>query len=290
MTYVKPIFFAAFLILCYKEVKIAYSETNMPVKKPTSSIGDPDFVPSQGRNYKFVFWFLVILAIILAVAATAFMLQNRHLRNSQQSLQKQLSEVRLGSGQNSADTVAQNNDKLVAAVGQLMVLPTDEQPTIATVTDLEKLKDQPFFANAQIGDKVLIYTSAKKAILYRSSENKIIELAPLNLGSSPSAASSLAPKATLADILTVEIRNGSGKSGVAQSFKIKLSSSSEFSVIKIANAASIYDKSVLYVTDAKKMSAAVTRLQQLSSAEIVSALPSGEPQSAADAVLILGKQ
>ena len=72
--------------------------------------------------------------------------------------------------------------KLVADVGRLIVLPTNEQPTIATVADPDKLRDQPFFANAKKGDKVLIYTNAKKAILYDPVENKIVEVAPLNIG------------------------------------------------------------------------------------------------------------
>lgn len=73
-------------------------------------------------------------------------------------------------------------DKTLAEVGKLMVLPTDETPTFATVSDPEKLKDQPFFANAEKGDKVLVYSSSRKAILYRPSLNKIIEVAPINLG------------------------------------------------------------------------------------------------------------
>lgn len=74
--------------------------------------------------------------------------------------------------------------KVVQAVGKLIVLP-DEVPTVATVTDLEKLKDQAFFKNAKIGDKVLIYLKAEKAILYDSESNKIIELAPLNTYNNP---------------------------------------------------------------------------------------------------------
>ena len=66
-------------------------------------------------------------------------------------------------------------------VGKIMVLPVNEQPTLATVTDLAPLKDQPFFANAKIGDKVLLYTASRKAILYDPVANKIVEVAPINL-------------------------------------------------------------------------------------------------------------
>lgn len=76
---------------------------------------------------------------------------------------------------------------LVAQVGKLIVLPTGEEPTIATVSDPTALKDQPFFAQAQKGDKVLIYTTAKKAILYSPTLNKIVEVAPLNIGASQKA-------------------------------------------------------------------------------------------------------
>lgn len=71
---------------------------------------------------------------------------------------------------------------LVAQVGKLIVLPEGETPTIATVSDPEKLKDQPFFAKAKTGDKVLIYTNAKKALLYSVENNKIVEVAPINIG------------------------------------------------------------------------------------------------------------
>ncbi len=72
--------------------------------------------------------------------------------------------------------------ELVEKVSKLAVLPADETPTIATVSDLAALKDQPFFEKAQVGDKVLIYAQAKKAILYSISMNKILDVAPLNIG------------------------------------------------------------------------------------------------------------
>lgn len=83
--------------------------------------------------------------------------------------------------------------KLATQVGKLIVLP-DEAPTVATVTDVEKLKDQPFFANAKNGHKVLIYTGAKKAILFDPVNNKIIEVAPINIGDSTKSQTKAAPK------------------------------------------------------------------------------------------------
>ena len=71
---------------------------------------------------------------------------------------------------------------VVERVGRLMILPEGETPTVATVTDPDKLRDQAFFAKAKTGDKVVIYTNAKKAILYDPIADKIIEVAPLNIG------------------------------------------------------------------------------------------------------------
>ncbi|KKQ55653.1 MAG: hypothetical protein US75_C0016G0011, partial [Candidatus Woesebacteria bacterium GW2011_GWC1_38_13] len=72
-------------------------------------------------------------------------------------------------------------DILLSEVGKLIRLPQDENPTVATVTDADTLKSQPFFAEAQNGDKVLIYANSKKIYLYRPSEKKIIEASIINI-------------------------------------------------------------------------------------------------------------
>jgi len=81
-------------------------------------------------------------------------------------------------------------------VSALMDLPQDETPTVATVLDVEKLKDQPFFKNAQNGDKILVYTKAMKAILYRPETNKIIEVMPLVIDDTGTDADSVTGEGT----------------------------------------------------------------------------------------------
>lgn len=90
--------------------------------------------------------------------------------------------------------VQEEAKKLAAEVGKVFALPSDEDPTIATITDIDKLKNQPFFAKAKNGDKVLIYPNNKKVILYDPVGKKVLEVAPFNPGT-PSAQPST-PSAT----------------------------------------------------------------------------------------------
>jgi len=78
-------------------------------------------------------------------------------------------------------TVAKEEvETLISKVSKLYLLPIGEDPTVATVSDPEALKNQSFFTQSEKGDKVLIYTKIGKAILYRPSIDKIIETAPIN--------------------------------------------------------------------------------------------------------------
>jgi len=74
--------------------------------------------------------------------------------------------------------------ELTAKVGKIFALP-DETPTIATVTDKERLSGQKFFEKAENGDKVLLFAESKQAILYRPSENKIIQVGFININQQP---------------------------------------------------------------------------------------------------------
>lgn len=75
---------------------------------------------------------------------------------------------------------ADQSEVLLKRVGLLTDLPIGETPTIATVTNAEAIKGQAFFKEVEVGDKVLIFDEAKKAILYRPSTDKVVSIAPLN--------------------------------------------------------------------------------------------------------------
>ncbi|MBX4198814.1 hypothetical protein KW800_00870 [Candidatus Parcubacteria bacterium] len=71
--------------------------------------------------------------------------------------------------------------QIVEKVSYAAVLPSSEVPTVATVSDPSKLVNQPFFINSKAGDQVLIYPIAKRAVLWRPSENKVVEISALTM-------------------------------------------------------------------------------------------------------------
>lgn len=114
----------------------------------------------------------IILIAILGILVGLFLFL--YLRS-----QSELSKIKSQKDRESKDVI-----NLISEVGKIILLPTGETPTVATVSDVDALKNsQPFFSQAKNGDKVLIYTKVKKAILYRPSTKKLIEVAPINLGS-----------------------------------------------------------------------------------------------------------
>lgn len=116
---------------------------------------------SENTKSKFKY-LIVILAVLLLVAmGTTYYFYQKTKSNAPENPEKQLAEV-------------------VRMVSKHMVLPEGEVPTMATVSDPEKLKDQAFFMNAKKGDKVLIFSDSRKAILYNPTSDRIVEVAPIN--------------------------------------------------------------------------------------------------------------
>jgi hypothetical protein len=77
-------------------------------------------------------------------------------------------------------TNPQTDAALIAGeANKLVELPKEEQPTVATVTDSTQLASQPFFTAAKNGDEILIYKKAKKIVVYRPSENRVVAIGTL---------------------------------------------------------------------------------------------------------------
>ena len=78
---------------------------------------------------------------------------------------------------------AQNEEEIneiLAELSELLLLPSEEVPLVATVVDAESLRsEQPFYSNAEADDRLLIFAESQQAILYRPSDKKIINMGPV---------------------------------------------------------------------------------------------------------------
>ena len=137
----------------------------------------PDINQTSTReNTKGLKALIILLLLAATIAAAVYLFQQW------QQTKKELANLKKNPNQ-----VAQNQVKdVVAKVSKFIDLPEKEEPTLATITDVSKLKDQPFFQKAQNGDQILIYTNAKKAYLYSPKQDKLLDVAPVNIGT-PSA-------------------------------------------------------------------------------------------------------
>jgi len=122
----------------------------------------------------------LLLYIFIVMFAAATILPAMYFYYDAQKAKSELAKQEDGNAQ---------LEEVIGKVEKLVLLPTGETPTLATVTDKELLSGQAFYTNAENGDKVLIYTSAKKAYLYRPSTNQIIEIAPVTVDSKESTTS-----------------------------------------------------------------------------------------------------
>jgi hypothetical protein len=217
-----------------------------------------------------------VLSLFLMIVAAGGGYLFYNYQQSQQEL-KNLKE--------SPQTAAKQEIKEVSEkIGALMELPANEEPTLATVTDIEKLKSQTFFAKAVNGDKVLIYTESSKAILYRPETNKIIEVASVNLGQNQvQAQEQTTPK------LKVAIYNGSSIKGATEATQKTINEKvTNVEVISRENARNKDYEKTLIVDVSGKQKAAADQLSKVLGASVVP-LPEGETKPKdVDLLVILG--
>lgn len=225
---------------------------------------------------------ILLIALIIVLAGGYWYVQNRSMQG--------ISEL-------DATQVA----KLVEVVGKHVVLPEPldvSQVQVAAVQDAEQLmKVSQFFKDAQNGDQLLIFPT--KLVLFRPSQNKIVNIsAPSgiqeNAENIPSVVASNTSTTTgtqvnpkvVSRILTVEIRNGSGKAGLAGTIKTKFGAFPQLEISKTGNAVKDSYQNTIIVN---KEGFAFPDMSSVLKATTQTTLPEDETETKADILIILGK-
>lgn len=171
------------------------------------------------------------------------------------------------------------DEDIIKKVGTLTYIPDTEVPEVATVADPNQLNDQTFFVKAISGDKVLIYRESKRVILYRPSDHKIVETAPL-----------VEPTPTPIGIgqVSIEIYNSTQTSGLADKTGEALEEKFEnIEVANTANASGEYSKTLIIDISGNNKTVADGLAIELNGE--VGELPTDETKPSADILIILGE-
>lgn len=111
-----------------------------------------------------IVWFI----IGVAVGAGALFVWNNYVAKNPAKIASQMEEAQV--------------KEIVAKVSKIIILPTGEEPVVATIKDASSLiKEQPFYKGAKNGDVVLVYQKAAKAIVYSPERNVIVNVGPIFL-------------------------------------------------------------------------------------------------------------
>ncbi len=180
--------------------------------------------------------------------------------------------------------VEKETNMLIAQLKKIMAIP-DEKPVVATVTDKNTLKaQQSFFAQAENGDKVIVFSKARKAVLYRPSTNKIIESGPLLV--SPNQTTTGQQIQTI----KVAIYNGTTDTELGKTTEDRLKKAAG-PVIEttLTNAKSSEYKNTIVIDLTGNNKQSVDDIAKFLQAEVGS-LPSSETKPDADVLIILGTE
>lgn len=146
------------------------STTPTRPKKATTSTG-------RRKRRRGGFNLLLFIGIIGAVALFFWAEQQRRDALSQlKETQAQLEEIR-ESTERSGQQVA---DEVLSKLREHIDIPSDPQPTVATIIDVDRLREtSDFYKTAKNGDNLIL--TENRAILFDSERNIIIDVVPIVL-------------------------------------------------------------------------------------------------------------
>lgn len=129
----------------------------------------------------------IILVVVLALLAGGFAWSFK----GYVEMKKKVADMSSPTAQK--DAAKKDMQALLDKVSKLIVLPIGEEPTVATITDVEALKaEQQFYRDAQNGNKVLVYMQEKKAIIYDEQKNILVNVGPIFVNSDASTTQAVA--------------------------------------------------------------------------------------------------
>ena len=220
---------------------------------------------------------VIVVLVLAGIGGTGF------FYTQYQKTQKELATVKTDPN-TLRQAVAADVRKLVEEVGKVIALPEGEEPTVATITDIEKLKDQEFFANARNGDKVLIYTNARRAILYDPVAKKVLNVAPVNIGTGSAAPAQTEPK------IKVALYNGTTTAGLTSTVERQVEGKITTIEVSSKENASKEDYTKTIVVDLSGSRRDLAReLASVVGGE-VGTLPEGESKPETDLLVIIGSE
>ncbi len=261
--------------------------TGRTAAKVTPSIEPPKRV--SNKNFFFI-------AIILVVVLTAFVLMAINaFKKNDGNLAKGGQNV-AASQQGGQNIKSDDVQGLLNRISQLIIVKSDEQPTVATVQDAEILRqgNPLFYKDAENGDRLLVWSD--KAVLYSTKMDKLLAVMPISSeqGSPTSTSATPVTQATTtastveSEKANIEIRNGTLTAGLGKKLANSLKEQ-KFTVGTVTDAKKKdYSQTVVYKANkSKPLDATMTALVQATKAKVVEDLP-GETGVNGDVVVVVG--
>jgi len=212
---------------------------------------------------------LLIIGSVLVMVAIFFYFQYQKMATELKKIKSQTT------------TQGTNTDevkKLVTEISKVARLPQDETPSVATITDVSKLKDQPFFKDAKNGDILLVFQNSGKAILYDPKEKKIVDI------------TSLANTPAFNQQFKVAIRNGTTTSNLVSKLEEELKNTlGVINIVSKENAnKNTYEKTIVIVLNKQAQEFASNVARSINAQ--IEQMSEDEPKpNDADILIIIGK-
>lgn len=150
--------------------------TQQPVRKVTAPGASPA-KPKKRRRIRRLFNLILFIGIIAAISLFAWAEQQRRDAISRlQQTEQELEKIRQSTERGGTEVAKE----VLTEVRKHMDLPTDPEPTVATIIDVEALRQtSDFYNKAENGDHLVI--TQNRAILYDPDRKLILDVVPVRI-------------------------------------------------------------------------------------------------------------